>query len=321
MARVDHQREEGPAVEVRDLRHRFGEREALRGITLEVAPGEVFALLGPNGGGKTTLFRILATILRPTSGEARIFGHDVRTGAVEVRRRLGVVFQSPSLDARLTCMENLIHHGHLHGLRGRSLRDKGRAALESFGVAQRADEMVSTLSGGLARRVELAKALLHEPDLLLLDEPSTGLDPAARLDFMKLLQGMRQSRGVTVILTTHFLEEAERADRVAILDEGSLVATGSPDALRSRIGGDVVTLRTGSPAALSARVKERFGLDSVVMNGTVRVEAPRGHEFVRDVVEAFPEVIRSATFGHPNLEDVFVHLTGHRLDGTAEPPR
>lgn len=302
-----------PALEIRELRHSYGDREALRGITFDVGRGELFALLGPNGGGKTTLFRILATLLVPTGGEARVFGDPVATRGMSVRRRLGVVFQSPSLDPRLTAMENMVHHGHLHGMRGATLRERAMELLEWFGVADRARDRVETLSGGLARRVELAKSLLHGPELLILDEPSTGLDPSARMDLMKVLRSMRERHGVTAVLTTHYLEEAERADRVAILDGGRLVATGTPSQLRSRIGGDVVTLQSPAPAVLGARVKERFGLEALIMNGSVRVESPRGHEFLREVVDAFPEQIESATFGHPTLEDVFVRLTGHRL--------
>ncbi|HXI04161.1 MAG TPA: ABC transporter ATP-binding protein [Candidatus Saccharimonadales bacterium] len=304
-----------PVVEIRDLRRSFGEREALKGVTFDVAQGDVFALLGPKGGGKTTLFRILATLLPPTSGEARIFGESVASRSAVIRRRLGVVFQSPSLDPRLTVMENMVHHGHLHGMRGAALQERSRELLGTFGVADRQRDRVETLSGGLARRVELAKSLLHRPDLLLLDEPSTGLDPAARLDFMQVLLSLRDTHGVTVILTTHFLEEADRAGRVGILDGGRLVETGAPQELRARIGGDVVTLTAASPADLASKLSERFGHPAAVMNGSVRVEAPRGHEFVRDAVEAFGKEIRSATFGRPTLEDVFVRLTGHRLGG------
>jgi ABC-2 type transport system ATP-binding protein len=301
------------ALSVRDLRHSYAGREALQGISLEIAPGELFALLGPNGGGKTTLFRILATLMIPTGGEALVFGIPVATGSVEIRRRLGVVFQNPSLDTRLTCMENMIHHGHLHGLSGAALKRRAAELLGWFGVADRAGDRVESLSGGLARRVELAKSLLHSPDLLILDEPSTGLDPSARLEFMRILRSMREEHGVTIVLTTHFLEEAERSDRVAILDAGKIVATGSPEELRSRIGGDVVTLRSSTPAELGERVTERFGLAAHVLNGSVRIEAPRGHEILREVVEAFPEAILSASFGHPTLEDVFVRLTGRKL--------
>jgi len=191
--------------------------------------------------------------------------------------------------------------------------------LAGLGLADRAGDFVSALSGGLARRVELAKALLHRPDLLLLDEPSTGLDPAARRDFMSLLSELKRRDGVTVLLTTHFLEEAERADRVGILDRGRLVAEGGPGDLRSRIGGDVVTLATPDPAKLALEIQERFGVAATIVNDAVRVEAPRGHEFLKSAVDAFADQILSATFGRPTLEDVFVHLTGHRLSEDGEP--
>jgi len=298
---------------VRGLGRRYGEREALREVSFSVARGEVFALLGPNGGGKTSLFRILATLLPATSGDALIFGRSVASEPHVVRRSIGVVFQKPSLDTRLTVMENLVHHGHLHGLTGRSLHDRARSRLLDLGLSDRAGDVVGTLSGGLARRVELAKGLLHRPALLLLDEPSTGLDPAARRDFINLLLGLRAKDGVTVVLTTHFLEEADRADRVGTLDAGRLVAVGRPDDLRASIGGDVVTLEVADPAAFAPKLAARLNVAASVVNGAVRVEAPRGHELIRDLVEAFLGEVRSASFGKPTLEDVFVHLTGRRL--------
>jgi len=311
------------AVEVQDLVRRFGDREALRGISFGVGTGEIFALLGPNGGGKSTLFRILSTLIAPTSGRASVLGRDVVREPREVRRHIGVVFQQPSLDERLPVIENMIHHGHLYGMRGRALMDRAHEMLRRLGVEDRARDMVKDLSGGLARRVELAKGLLHKPQLLLLDEPSTGLDPAARLEFLRLLAELRDSEKVTVLLTTHFLEEAERADRVAILDRGSLVTVGEPGALRASIGGDVVTIQSGNASALGDGIRDRFGLAPIVVNGTVRVEAPRGHEILRDLVDAFQGEIQSASFGKPTLEDVFVRLTGHKLqdDAAAAGPR
>ena len=198
-------------IEISDLRHRYGEREALRGVTFEVAGGEIFAMLGPNGGGKTTLFKILSTLMRPVSGAVRVLGHDLAREAAAVRPRLGVVFQNPGLDAKLTVAENLVHHGHLYGLGGASLRERVKQVLVELDLTERADDRVETLSGGLARRTELARGLLHAPELLLLDEPSTGLDPGARRDFSHHLRGLRDRAGVTVVLTTHFMEEAERA--------------------------------------------------------------------------------------------------------------
>jgi ABC-2 type transport system ATP-binding protein len=308
-----------PAVETAGLGRRYGAEAALRDVTFAVAPGEIFAVLGPNGGGKSTLFRILATLLPPTEGEASVLGHGVASEPDRVRALIGVVFQMPALDPKLTVRENLLHHGHLHGLWGRGLRRRAEEAIALFGLAGRERDEVRTLSGGLARRVELAKALLHRPRLLLLDEPSTGLDPAARLDFMDLLRGLRDRDAVTVLLTTHFLEEADRADRVAILDRGRLVALGTPDALRSQVGGDVVTLRAADPAALRAKIADRFGVRASIVNGSVRAETPRGHELLGRAVEAFPDEILHASFGRPTLEDLFVRLTGRRLgDGAAE---
>jgi ABC-2 type transport system ATP-binding protein len=297
------------AVEVKDLHHFYAEREALGGVSFSVARGEMFALLGPNGGGKTTLFKILSTLMPPTSGTVCLWGHDLSREPFRVRKRLGVVFQHPSLDRKLTVLENLKHHGHLYGLAGGELQRRAQAMLARVGLTDRANDLVETLSGGLQRRAELAKGLLHDPDVLVLDEPNTGLDPAARRDFMDYLQHLRHQEGVTILLTTHFMEDAERCDRVGILHEGKLVALGAPDALKQSIGGDIVVIQSPDPHGLQKKLRERFGCEATVVDSTLRVERPRGHEFIRDVVEAFPGEIISAAFGKPTLEDVFIHLT------------
>jgi len=301
------------AIEISDLRHHYGDREALRGVTFRVDRGEIFALLGPNGGGKTTLFKILSTLMRPASGEARVLGHDLAREAAAVRPRLGVVFQNPGLDPKLTVGENLVHHGHLYGLGGAPLRDRVKQLLGDLDLSDRANDRVETLSGGLARRTELARGLLHTPELLLLDEPSTGLDPGARRDFSHHLRELRDRAGVTVVLTTHYMEEAERADRVAVLHDGALVAIGTADELKRGVGGDVVVIEAEAPAELRDKMRAKFGLEAQIVDGTLRVERARGHELVRDVVEAFPGEVRSVTFGRPTLEDVFVHVTGRRF--------
>ena len=307
-----------PAVEVEALHHLYGTREALAGVTFAISRGEIFGLLGPNGSGKTTLFKILSTLMRATGGTVRVFGHDLAREPHAVRRHLGVVFQRVSLDPKLTVIENLQHHGHLYGLRGRALRSRARTMLDRLGLADRARDLVETLSGGLQRRTELAKGLLHRPDLLLLDEPSTGLDPSARRDFSNDLDRLRRQDGVTILLTTHFMEEAERCDRVGILHQGKLMAVGAAEELKGSIGGDVVVVHAYSPEGFQRKLRERFGCEAALVDGTLRMERPRGHEFVREIAEAFPGEVTSVSFGRPTLEDVFIHLTGHRFRSDTE---
>lgn len=307
---------EQPPIEVKGLTHAYGARMALRGVDFFVRKGEIFGLLGPNGGGKTTVFRILSTLLPPTAGSARVFGLDVVRDSAAVRRRIGVVFQSPSLDRKLTVMENLGHQGHLYGLRGKLLRQRMGEMLGRVGLLDRSRDLVEKLSGGLQRRVEIAKGLLHGPDLLLLDEPSSGLDPGARRDLWQHLQELRQKQGLTVLLTTHFMEEAERCDRLGILHRGELVALDTPSELKQGIGGDVITLETEDPVRLRDQIQERFGGEPTVLNGMVRIEsrpAGTGHELSARLVQAFPGQVSAVTIGKPHLEDVFIQRTGHRF--------
>lgn len=302
------------------------DRPALIDVCLDVQAGEVFGVLGPNGGGKSTLFRILATMLEPTAGRVALFGHDVRTEPHAVRRQLGVVFQTPSLDLKLTARENLRHHGHLYGMSGSQLNEQVRYLLEYFGLADRADELVEHLSGGLRRRLELAKALLHRPRLLLLDEPSTGLDPGARLDLWRQFVRLRHESGVTVALTTHLMDEADHCDRLAILDQGKLVAVDSPAKLKDCIGGDVITVELdGSdshpgrePESIRQWIEHRFGpwpdgTAPTVVDGRIRFEKSQGAAFVTTLAALLPDQIRSITVGRPTLDDVFLHLTGDRM--------
>lgn len=291
-------------VEVEGLTHRYGERLALDGVSFSVRAGEVFGVVGPNGGGKSTLFKILSTALRPTGGKARVAGVDVAEDGV--RRKIGVVFQAPSLDQKLTVAENMLHHGHLYGLSGSALQGRIGEELARFKLADRSGDRIEKLSGGLQRRVELAKSLLHRPEVLLLDEPSTGLDPGARHDLWEALRGLK---GVTVLLTTHLLEEAERCDRLAILHKGKLAALGEPLALRAEIGGDVVTVRTRDAEALAAAIQAKLGEAAQVIPGGVRMSRDRGHEFVGRLLEAFPDRIESVTVAKPSLEDVFMSKT------------
>lgn len=303
----------GAAIQVAEVGHDYGRRRALDALSLAIAPGELFAVLGPNGGGKTTLFRLLSTLIPLQRGTIRILGFDASAQAHEVRRRLGVVFQAPSLDKKLSVRENLRFHGPLVGLAGRPLRERADEMLARLGLADRARDRVEALSGGLRRRVELAKGLLHRPPVLLLDEPSTGLDPGARSDLWSYLHQLRSAHGVTIVVTTHLLEEADKADRLAILHQGRLVALDTPDRLRATVGGDSLTITTDDPAALAREIAERFAWPARVLDGAVRLEQPDAHQSIARLVEAFPGRIASVTLGKPTLEDVFIARTGHRF--------
>jgi ABC-2 type transport system ATP-binding protein len=298
------------------LTHNYGERLALDELSFEVRTGEIFGLLGPNGSGKTTLFRILSTLMVPTGGRVSIQGYDVAREPNKVRQQIGIVFQARSVDLKLTVAENLKHQGNLYGLNGAALKSRIEEVLNRVGLADRAKDFVETLSGGMQRRVELAKGLIHSPSILLLDEPSTGLDPGARRDLWQYLQTLRDEEGVSVLVTTHLMEEAEHCDRLAILNEGQLVALGSPLELKSQIGGDVILFETQSPEAaqaLSLRLAQRFAADCAVLGNSVRLEHSHGHRFVASVVEAFPGVIEAVSVSKPSLEDVFIRRTGHRF--------
>ena len=299
-------------IQVQDLRHQYDTRVALDGVTFDVRAGEIFGLLGPNGSGKTTMFRILSTLMLPTGGRAVINGLDVATNPNGVRREIGVVFQAPSIDVKLTAEENLRHIGHLYGLRGQALADRIREMLSRVALSDRARDYAETFSGGMQRRLEIAKGLLHRPTVLLLDEPTTGLDPGARRDLWQYLQVLRD-QGITIIVTTHLMEEAERCDRLAILSLGRLVALGTPAELRHEIGGDVILLEAKDPESLAGRIEQRFGIEATVLDGKVRLEREGGHRFVTEVVEAFPGEIDALSISKPTLEDVFIHRTGHRF--------
>jgi ABC-2 type transport system ATP-binding protein len=298
--------------------HQYESRSALDGVSFDVGPAQLFGLLGPNGSGKTTLFRILSTLMLPTSGRAVIMGYDAAKDPNALRRQIGVVFQAQSIDIKLTAAENLWHQGHLYGLHGAALKSRVEEMLARVRLLDRAHEKAETFSGGMQRRLELAKGLLHHPSVLLLDEPTTGLDPGARRDLWQYLQILRDEERVTVLVTTHLMEEAERCDRLAILNQGKLVALGTPAELKREIGGDVILLDTGTPDTLAERISQRFHVDAQVLAGQVRFEQENGHRFITDVVEAFPGEIQAISVSKPTLEDVFIHRTGHRFWTEAE---
>ena len=298
-------------VKVENLSYTYGTRQALVDVTFSISQGEVFGFLGPNGSGKTTLFKILSTLIPGAQAAVNILGYELGSEVQRVRQYLGVVFQRPSLDLKLTVAENLRHHGHLYGLWGKTLKQRIQETLDQFELTDRAHEQVEILSGGLQRRAELAKAILHKPKLLLLDEPSTGLDPGARRSFRAYLAGLQ---GTTVVLTTHILDDAEACDHVGILNAGELVAIGTPDALKEQVSGDVVIVDSPTPEQLAPKINQRFGYTAASIEGLLRIECHNGHEFVRDVVAAFPTEIRSVRFGKSTLEDVFIKLTGQHFN-------
>ncbi len=297
-------------VSVENVSHSYGERRALQGVSFQVPEGQIFGLLGPNGGGKSTLFRILSTMMDPSAGRVVVNGHDTQRDPAAVRRSIGVVFQSQSLDRKLTVAENLRAQGHFYGLSGSVLRLRSQEVMERLNLVDRRDDLVQSLSGGYKRRVEIAKAILHRPPVLLMDEPSTGLDPAARRELSQYILELRSRHGVTVLLTTHILDEADRCDHLVLLHQGRRVAEGTPAELKSRVGGDIVIIHASDPESLRAALAERFRLTPQVLDGTLRIEIANGHRFITEVVEAFPGAVDSVAVHKPTLEDVFLDETG-----------
>jgi ABC-2 type transport system ATP-binding protein len=303
-----------PRLRVSGLSRRFGARLALDDVSFEVAPGEVFGLLGPNGAGKTTAFRLLAGLLPPEAGTFALDGRAFSPAEPAYRARLGVVFQEPSLDLKLTGRENLRLGAALYGLPRAVALPRIEEALRVMELGDRADEATMKYSGGMRRRIEIARVLLHDPDVLLLDEPGRGVDPDALRRIWDELAARKASRGTSLIVTTHQPEEAERCDRIALLDGGRVAATGTPDELRARVAGDVVRVRGERPEELAETIRARLGLSGEVRDGEVVVETPRGHEIVPRVVELFAVGrLSSVATSRPTLADVFAKLTGRGL--------
>ena len=304
-----------PRLRVHDLRRRFGARAALDGVSFDVYPGEIVGLLGPNGAGKTTAFRVLSGLIPSDGGGIERDGVAANPADRRYRARLGVVFQEPSIDLKLTGRENLVLGAALYGLpRARAARRIDDAlALKDLGA--RADEAAATYSGGMRRRIEIARVLLHDPDLLLLDEPGRGVDPEALRRIWDQLGRLRAERRLSIVVTTHQPEEAERCDRIIILDSGRVCASGTPDELRARVAGDVVSVKGEGLDEIAAAISQRLGLLPRVGHGEVTIEAPRGHELVPRIAELFaPGRLRSIATARPTLADVFSKLTGKGLE-------
>ncbi|GAB2825203.1 daunorubicin resistance protein DrrA family ABC transporter ATP-binding protein [Actinoallomurus bryophytorum] len=300
----------GPAVAVEGLSKRYGDLEAVKGIGFDVPPGEVFGFLGPNGAGKTTTIGMLCTLVRPTGGAARVAGHDIVAERDEVRRNIGLVFQDPTLDAYLTAEQNLRFHGELYGLPKDVMNERIALVLDMVDLTDRKDGKVETFSGGMKRRLEIARGLLHSPRVLFLDEPTVGLDPQTRSAIWGYINQLKDTEDITIFLTTHYMEEAEYCDRIAIIDHGEIVVLDTPEKLKASVGKDRVQIVTGDDEAAIAALKDRFGIDAGVHEGAVTFAVSSGEEFVPRLFSELGVAIRSVHVARPSLDDVFLNYAG-----------
>ncbi len=307
------------AVTVEQLTRRFGDFTAVDGISFAVEEDEIFGFLGPNGAGKTTTINMLCTLLRPTAGEAQVGGYDVETQPAEVRQAIGLIFQDPSLDEELTAYENLRFHAMLYDVARQDFLRRSDELMEMVELADKAGDRVRTFSGGMKRRLEIARGLLHRPRVLFLDEPTLGLDPQTRRHIWEYLNRLRDDRGITMFMTTHYMDEAEHCDRIAIIDHGEIVAIDTPENLKSLVGGDIVTLRTSDNQRAMQRLTKVYGIEGRVgPDGQLIVETANGDQFIPKVMETFangagPIEVQTVNLRRPTLEDVFIKLTGHAI--------
>jgi ABC-2 type transport system ATP-binding protein len=301
------------AVEVAGLEKRFGDVVAVRGVDFRVEPGETFGFLGPNGAGKSTTINILCTLARPTAGSARVAGHDVRTERDDVRRSIGLVFQDPTLDVDLTAEQNLRFHGELYGVPRAQLDGRIDDLLELVGLSERRRSVVETFSGGMKRRLEIARGLLHSPRVLFLDEPTIGLDPQSRASVWEYVRALKESEDITVFLTTHYMDEAENCDRIAIMNEGRIVALDTPEALKAAVGKDRVQITTADDEAAIASLRSTFGIEAGMHSGEVTFAVPDGERFVPRLFAELGVPIRSVSVASPSLDDVFLSHTGSTI--------
>jgi ABC-2 type transport system ATP-binding protein len=306
----------GAAVEVEGLVRRFGDFTAVNNVSFAVAPGELFGFLGPNGAGKTTTISILCTLLRPSGGVARVAGYDVATQRDEVRSHIGLVFQEITLDDYLTAAENLRFHAVMYGVPSHEIEPRMGPLLEMVGLTERRDQLVQQFSGGMKRRLEIARGLLHTPRVLFLDEPTIGLDPQTRLHIWDYIDELRGREKTTMFLTTHYMDEAERCDRIAIIDGGQIVAIDTPKQLKANVGADTVTLSTADDALAATQIFERLHVQPVQEHDQLVIKIADGEEFVPKVFAAIDVRVRSVNVRRPSLDDVFIKYTGHDMRDT-----
>jgi ABC-2 type transport system ATP-binding protein len=302
-----------PAVSVHDLVKRYDEVEAVRGIDFEVPVGETFGFLGPNGAGKSTTIGMLCTLVRPSGGSAEVAGHDVVSERDEVRRNIGLVFQDTTLDGYLTAEENLKLHAELYGVPRNVLAERMRQVLEMVELWERRGHIVNTFSGGMKRRLEIARGLLHSPRVLFLDEPTVGLDPQTRSSIWRYIAKLGREEDITIFLTTHYMDEAENCDRIAIIDQGRIVVLDTPEALKASVGKDRVQLHTDDDEAAIQALRERFGIEALIAEDAVTFGVPGGEEFVPRLFAELGQPIKSVSVSRPSLDDVFLAYTGSTI--------
>lgn len=308
------------SIEVVGLVKRFGRLIAVDDISFRVEDGEVFGFLGPNGAGKTTTINVLCTLMRPTAGSAKVAGYDVASQRDAVRQSIGLVFQDPSLDDQLTARENLWFHAYLYNVTGSECDQRIDEVLRVVGLWDRRHAVVRTFSGGMRRRLEIARGVLHYPRVLFLDEPTLGLDPQTREHVWDYILELQRAHEITVFMTTHYMEEAEHCDRIAIIDQGKIVALDTPEALKRMVGADIVTLRVEDSLAASREIRQRFGLEPLVDDTSIRLEVEAGAELIPDLVRNLGITIRSVDLHRPTLDDVFLKLTGRAIrEAEADP--
>jgi ABC-2 type transport system ATP-binding protein len=309
-----------PAIQVENLVKRFEDFEAVKGVSFEVGAAEVFGFLGPNGAGKSTTINMLCTLLRPTSGSAHVAGHDVVTERDDVRRNIGLVFQDPTLDTYLTAAQNLKLHAELYGVQSNLVDARMEQVLRMVGLWERKDGVVSSFSGGMRRRLEIARGLMHSPRVLFLDEPTIGLDPQTRRGIWSYIRQLQEREQITIFMTTHYMDEAEWCDRIAIMDHGQVVALDSPETLKAGIGVDRVTIHTDDNDAAIAKLLSQFGIEGKVAEGAVTFGVPEGEQFVPRLFKEFEQPIRSVAVSRPTLDDVFMSFTGSTIRDAEEDP-
>jgi ABC-2 type transport system ATP-binding protein len=311
---------EPPAVEVEALVKTYGEVEAVRGVSFTVARGEVFGFLGPNGAGKSTTINMLCTLARPTSGGARVNGYDVTSQRDDVRRHIGLVFQDPTLDGYLTAAQNLRLHAELYGIDRGVVPKRMRQMLELVDLWERRDQPVMTFSGGMRRRLEIARGLLHSPRVLFLDEPTIGLDPQTRSSIWRYIRALHEAEGTTIFMTTHYMDEAELCDRIAIIDRGEIVVLDTPETLKGSVGADRVVLGTADDGAALAALRDRLGIEATVAEGAVTFHVASGEAFVPRLFAELGVDITSVAVSRPTLDDVFMRYTGSTIRDAEAPP-